>query len=761
MDAKTGDPLHGSPMEEGAALRSLLGRTNRDWWPNQLSLEILPQPSDPMGPDFDYAEEFNSLDYHAVKRDLTALMTDSQPWWPADYGHYGPFFIRMAWHSAGTYRIGDGRGGANSGQQRFAPLNSWPDNGNLDKARRLLWPIKQKYGRKLSWADLMILAGNVAFESMGAPVFGFGGGRADVFEPEHDVYWGTEEQWVGQGANPRMGDDAGKALENPLAAVQMGLIYVNPEGPGGTADALASAKEIRETFHRMGMTDEETVALTAGGHTFGKCHGAGDASKVGAEPEGADIAQQGLGWQSGHGSGMGDDTITSGLEGAWTPNPTKWGMDYWHMLLDYEYELVRSPAGAKQWQPIDQKPEDMAPAAHTAGKRVPTMMTTADMAFKVDPEFRKISERFRDDPDHFADVFARAWFKLCHRDMGPKSRYLGPEVPQEDLIWQDPIPAAGHPLIGENDIRELKRRILGSGLSVSELVKAAWAAASSYRGSDHRGGANGGRIRLDPQRGWAVNDPDGLAKVLRTYEDIKRDFDGNAGGKNVSIADLVVLGGSAAVEKAARDAGHDVEVPFAPGRTDASQEQTDVDGMAYLEPKADGFRNYLSTRLPIPTEELLIDRAQLLRLTAPEMTVLVGGLRVLGANQGGSKHGVFTDRVGQLTNDFFVNLLDMGTAWKSVDESGDQEFTGTDRATDRQKWTATRTDLVFGSNAQLRAISEVYAADDAKEKFVNDFIAAWVKVMNADRFDLARKSSAWTQKTSTGGVSTAEPVSAE
>ena len=761
MDAKTGDPLHGSPMEEGAALRSLLGRTNRDWWPNQLSLEILPSPSDPMGPDFDYAEEFKSLDYQAVKRDLTALMTDSQPWWPADYGHYGPFFIRMAWHSAGTYRIGDGRGGANSGQQRFAPLNSWPDNGNLDKARRLLWPIKQKYGRKLSWADLMILAGNVAFESMGAPVFGFGGGRADVFEPEHDVYWGTEEQWVGQGADPRMGDDAGKALENPLAAVQMGLIYVNPEGPGGTADALASAKEIRETFHRMGMTDEETVALTAGGHTFGKCHGAGDASKVGAEPEGADIAQQGLGWQSGHGSGMGDDTITSGLEGAWTPSPTKWGMDYWHMLLDYEYELVRSPAGAKQWQPIDPKPEDMAPAAHTAGKRVPTMMTTADMAFKVDPEFRKISEHFRDHPDEFADAMARAWFKLCHRDMGPKSRYLGPEVPEEDLIWQDPIPAVDHPLVGENDVRELKRRILGSGLSVSELVKAAWAAASSYRGSDHRGGANGGRIRLDPQRGWAVNDPEELAKVLSTYEDIKRDFDNGAGGKKVSIADLVVLGGSAAVEKAARDAGHDIEVPFAPGRADASQEQTDVDGMAYLEPKADGFRNYLSTRLPIPTEELLIDRAQLLRLTAPEMTVLVGGLRVLGANQGGSKHGVFTDRVGQLTNDFFVNLLDMGTAWKSVDESGDQEFTGTDRASDQQKWTATRTDLVFGSNAQLRAISEVYAANDAKEKFVNDFVAAWVKVMNADRFDLARKSSGWTQKTSTGGVSTAEPVSAE
>ena len=762
MDAKTGDPLHGSPMEEGAALRSLLGRTNRDWWPNQISLEILPSPSDPMGPDFDYAEEFKSLDYQAVKRDLTALMTDSQPWWPADYGHYGPFFIRMAWHSAGTYRIGDGRGGANSGQQRFAPLNSWPDNGNLDKARRLLWPIKQKYGRKLSWADLMILAGNVAFESMGAPVFGFGGGRADVFEPEHDVYWGTEEQWVGKGADPRMGDDAGKALENPLAAVQMGLIYVNPEGPGGTADALASAKEIRETFHRMGMTDEETVALTAGGHTFGKCHGAGDASKVGAEPEGADIAQQGLGWQSGHGSGMGDDTITSGLEGAWTPSPTKWGMDYWHMLLDYEYELVRSPAGAKQWQPIDPKPEDMAPAAHTAGKRVPTMMTTADMAFKMDPEFRKISEHFRDHPEEFADAMARAWFKLCHRDMGPKSRYLGPEVPEEDLIWQDPIPPVDHPLVGENDVRELKRRILGSGLSISELVKAAWAAASSYRGSDHRGGANGGRIRLDPQRGWAVNDPEELAKVLRTYEDIKRDFDANgAGGKKVSIADLVVLGGSAAVEKAARDAGHDIEVPFVPGRADASQEQTDVEGMAYLEPKADGFRNYLSTRHPIPTEELLIDRAQLLRLTAPEMTVLVGGLRVLGANQGGSKHGVFTDRPGQLSNDFFVNLLDMGTAWRVIDESGDEEFIGTDRATDQQKWTATRTDLVFGSNAQLRAISEVYAADDAKEKFVNDFVAAWVKVMNADRFDLARKSSGWTQKTSTGGVSTAEPVSAE
>jgi catalase-peroxidase len=760
MDAKTGDPLHGSPREEGAALRSLLGRTNRDWWPNQLSLDILPRPSDPMGPDFDYAEEFKTVDYQALKRDLTALMTDSQPWWPADYGHYGPFFIRMAWHSAGTYRIGDGRGGANSGQQRFAPLNSWPDNANLDKARRLLWPIKQKYGRKLSWADLMILAGNVAFESMGAPVFGFGGGRADVYEPEQDVYWGTEEQWVGGGAQPRMGDDAGKALENPLAAVQMGLIYVNPEGPGGSADPLASAKEIRETFHRMGMTDEETVALTAGGHTFGKCHGAGDASKVGAEPEGADIAQQGLGWTNEHGCGMADDTITSGLEGAWTPTPIKWSNNYFHMLLDYEYELVRSPAGAKQWQPKDVKPEDMAPAAHTAGKRVPTMMTTADMAFREDPEFRKISEHFRDNPEAFGDAMARAWFKLCHRDMGPKSRYLGPEVPEEDLIWQDPIPRADYGAIDQNDIAELKKRILDAGLGVSELVKAAWASASAYRGSDHRGGANGGRIRLEPQRNWEVNEPEELARVLKVYDDIKADFDGNAGGKKVSIADLVVLGGTAAVEKAARAAGHQVEVPFAPGRTDASQDLTDVEGMSYLEPKADGFRNYLRTDVhyPVPTEELLIDRASLLRLTAPEMTVLVGGLRVLGANFRGEKHGVFTDRVGQLTNDFFVNLLDMGTAWKP---DSDHLFIGTERGTDQRKWTATRVDLVFGSNSQLRAISEVYASNDAREKFVSDFVKAWTKVMNADRFDLARKSGAWTERTSGAGVSTAEPVSAE
>lgn len=741
MDAKTGDPLN-SPMKEPVALRSLLGRTNRDWWPNQLSLDILHQhglSGNPMGDDFDYAKEFKSLDYHAVKRDLTALMTDSQPWWPADYGHYGAFLIRMAWHSAGTYRTGDGRGGANSGNQRFAPLNSWPDNANLDKARRLLWPVKQKYGRKLSWADLMIMAGNVAFESMGAPVFGFGGGREDIFEPEKDIYWGTEEFWVGHEKNEtRIQPEREMALESPLAAIQMGLIYVNPEGPGGNPDPLQSARDIRETFLRMGMNDEETVALTAGGHTFGKCHGAGDASKVGAEPEGADIAQMGLGWQSGHKSGLGDDTITSGLEGAWTPTPTKWDMSYFHMLLDYDYELVKSPAGAKQWQPVNQKPEDLAPGAHSPDRRLPTMMTTADMAFKLDPEYRKVSERFRDDPDAFADAFARAWFKLCHRDMGPKARYLGPEVPEEDLIWQDPIPAVDHALVDKADIAALKKKILDSGLAVAELVQTAWASASTYRGSDHRGGANGARIRLAPQKGWAVNQPEQLARVLKAYEGIKADFDGAAsGGKKVSIADLIVLGGSAAIEKAAKDAGQDVEVPFAPGRTDATAEQTDVEGFAVLEPRADGFRNYLEVRFNVPTEELLVDRAQLLGLSAPEMTALVGGLRVLGANHGGSKHGVFTDRPGQLTNDFFVNLLDMGTAWKQVDGSGDEEFVGTDRGTDKPKWTATRTDLVFGSNSQLRALSEVYAAADAGRKFVNDFVAAWTKVMNADRFDLA------------------------
>ena len=730
MDAKTGDPLHGSPMQEGAALRSLLGRTNRDWWPNQLSLEILPQhgaTGDPHGDDFNYAEAFLDLDYDAVKRDLTALMTDSQAWWPADYGHYGPFFIRMAWHAAGTYRIGDGRGGANSGNQRFAPLNSWPDNANLDKARRLLWPVKQKYGKNLSWADLLILAGNVAIESMGGPTFGFGGGRKDIYEPEKDVYWGTEENWVGQGAAPRMGEDAGTAMENPLAAVQMGLIYVNPEGPGGSADPLASAREIRMTFSRMAMNDEETLALTAGGHTFGKCHGAGDASKVGAEPEGADIAQQGLGWQSGHGSGMGDDTITSGLEGAWTPTPIKWSMNYLHMLLDYDYELVTSPAGAKQWQPRNPKPEDMAPAAHTPGKKVPTMMTTADMAFREDPEFRKIAERFRKDPQAFADAFARAWFKLTHRDMGPKARYLGPEVPAEDLIWQDPVPA-GRP-VSDADVAAFKQKVLGSGLSVSALVKAAWASASTYRQSDHRGGANGARIRFDPILSWKVNDPEELKATLDKLDSLR-------GG--ISMADAIVLAGAAAIEKAAKDAGHNVQVKVSTGRGDATEEQTDFDSFEVLEPKADGFRNYLGVRYNVPTEELLIDRSQLLGLSAPEMTVLVGGMRVLGANQGGSKHGVFTDRVGQLTNDFFVNLLDMGTAWKQVDDSGDEEFVGTDRGSNQQKWTATRTDLVFGSNAQLRAICEVYAADDAREKFVQDFVAAWTKVMDADRFDLRR-----------------------
>nr|WP_292059216.1 MULTISPECIES: catalase/peroxidase HPI [unclassified Brevundimonas] len=724
------------------AVRSLLGRTNRDWWPNQMSLDILHQQGingDPMGDDFNYAEGFKSLDLAAVKRDLTALMTDSQPWWPADYGHYGPFFIRMAWHSAGTYRTGDGRGGAGAGQQRFAPLNSWPDNGNLDKARRLLWPIKQKYGAKLSWADLMILAGNVAIESMGGPVFGFGGGRADVWEPEKDVYWGTEEQWVGEEGNEtRIQPDKGMALEEPLAAIQMGLIYVNPEGPGGVPEALASARDIRETFARMGMNDEETAALTAGGHTFGKAHGAGDASKVGASPEGADIAQQGLGWISGHESGVGDHTITSGIEGAWTPTPTTWDMTFFDMLLDHDYELVRSPAGAKQWQPIGNPPETLAPAAHTPGKRVPTMMTTADMAFKIDPEYRKIMERFRADPAYFGDTFARAWFKLCHRDMGPKARYLGADVPAEDLIWQDPIPAQQGPVIDAADIKALKAKIAASGLTVAELVQTAWASASTHRGSDHRGGANGGRIRLAPQKDWDVNQPEQLARVLKAYEAIKAEFDGQtSGGKTVSIADLIVLGGGVGVETAARAGGHATEVPFVPGRTDASQEETDVEGFAVLEPRADGFRNYLQVRFNVPTEELMVDRAQLLGLSAPQMAVLVGGLRVMGANHGGSTHGVLTNRPGVLSNDFFVNLLDMGTAWKQVDDSADEVFTGNDRASGEELWTATRTDLVFGSNAQLRALSEVYASADAGEKFVRDFVSAWVQVMNADRYDLA------------------------
>ena len=734
MDGNAGGPSPlNDPKKEPAALRSLLGRTNRDWWPNQLTMDILHQQGksgDPMGDDFNYAEAFKTLDLAAVKRDLTALMTDSQPWWPADYGHYGPFFIRMAWHSAGTYRTGDGRGGAGAGQQRFAPLNSWPDNGNLDKARRLLWPIKQKYGSKLSWADLMILAGNVAIESMGGPVFGFGGGRADVWEPEKDVYWGTEENWVGdEGNQTRIRPDDGAALEAPLAAIQMGLIYVNPEGPGGVPEALQSARDIRETFARMGMNDVETAALTAGGHTFGKAHGAGDASKVGASPEGADIAQQGMGWQSGHESGMGDHTITSGIEGAWTPTPVTWDMTYFDMLLDHDYELVRSPAGAKQWQPVGNPEETLAPAAHTPGKKVPTMMTTADMAFKIDPAYRVIMEKFRADPAYFADQFARAWFKLCHRDMGPKVRYLGSDVPAEDLIWQDPIPAQSGPALGAADIKALKEKIAASGLSVSELVSTAWASAATYRGSDHRGGANGGRLRLAPQKDWEVNEPAKLAKVLKVYEGI-------AAGSNVSIADLIVLGGSVGIEQAAKAAGASIEVPFTPGRTDASAEQTDVEGFAVLEPRADGFRNYLQVRFSVPTEELLVDRAQLLGLTAPEMTVLVGGLRVLGANHGGSTHGVFTDRPGQLTNDFFVNLLDMKTGWKKVDGEGDETFVATDRETGEELWTATRTDLVFGSNSQLRALSEVYASADAGEKFVRDFVAAWVKVMNADRYDL-------------------------
>ena len=730
MDAVTsGSPLS-DPGKEPAALRSLLGRTNRDWWPNQLALDILQQnglSGDPMGAGFDYAAEFKTLDLAAVKRDLTALMTDSQPWWPADYGHYGPFFIRMAWHSAGTYRTGDGRGGASSGSQRFAPLNSWPDNGNLDKARRLLWPIKQKYGRKLSWADLMILAGNVAIESMGGPVFGFGGGRADVFEPERDIYWGTEEEWLGA---TRIDEESGRALENPLAAIQMGLIYVNPEGPGGCPHPQGSARDMRETFARMAMNDEETAALTAGGHTFGKAHGAGDPKLVGVEPEGADIASQGLGWASTHESGMGDHTITSGIEGSWTPTPISWDMSYFDMLLDHDYELVKSPAGAHQWQPVGNPAETQAPGAHSPDRRVPTMMTTADMALKVDPKYRAIMERFRADPAYFADAFARAWFKLTHRDMGPKVRYLGPDVPAEDLIWQDPIPAG--PALGADDVAALKARIADAGLSVAERVKTAWASASTFRGSDKRGGASGARIRLAPQKDWAVNEPDALARVLAVYEGIQAGFGGAA---KVSIADLIVLGGNLGVEQAAKAAGHDVAVPFTPGRGDAAEDWTDAASFEPLEPKADGFRNYLSVRFSVPTEELLIDRAQLLGLSAPEMAVLVGGLRVIGGNHGGSPHGVLTDRPGQLSNDFFVNLLDMGTAWKQIDDEGDETYAGSDRATGAQKWTATRTDLVFGSNSQLRAISEVYAASDAGEKFVADFVAAWVKVMNADRFD--------------------------
>jgi catalase-peroxidase len=729
MDAKTGDM--GCPADRPTTLRSLLGRTNRDWWPDSLPIDILHQGGispDPMGEDFNYAEAFKKLDYQGLKRDLTALMTDSQPWWPADYGHYGPFFIRMAWHAAGTYRTGDGRGGANSGNQRFAPLNSWPDNGNLDKARRLLWPIKRKYGQNLSWADLFILAGNVAIESMGGPVFGFGGGREDIYEPERDVYWGAEAKWV-DAAETRIQPEREMELEHPLAAIQMGLIYVNPEGPGGNPDPLQSARDIKITFERMAMSHEETVALTAGGHTFGKAHGAGDPSLVDAAPEAADITLQGLGWASAHESGFGEHTITSGIEGSWVNTPTQWSENYFRLLLDYEYELVRSPAGAQQWQPINQKPEDMAPAAHDPSKRVPTMMTTADMALKMDPELRKISEKFRNDHEGFKDAWARAWFKLTHRDMGPKSRYLGPEVPEEDLIWQDPVPAGRTP--SNADVSAFKSKILGAGFSIGQLVKTAWASASTYRRSDHRGGANGARIRLAPQKDWAVNEPEDLGRVLAKIDELRG---------SLSMADAIVLAGTAAIEKAARDAGSNVEVPFAGGRGDATQEWTDVESFDVMDPAADGFRNYLKGKHSVRTEELLIDRAQLLGLSAPEMTVLLGGLRVLGANYQDRPEGVFTNRKGQLTNDFFVNLLDNDTFWEVVDGSGDEEFIGYDRGGRQEKWRATRTDLIFGSNSQLRATAEVYAERGSEEKFVRDFVKAWTKVMNADRFDLPQTS---------------------
>ena len=707
------------------------GTSNKDWWPNQLNLKILHQHSslsDPMDGDFDYAKAFGELDYDALKRDLHALMTDSQDWWPADFGHYGPLFIRMAWHSAGTYRTGDGRGGAGAGQQRFAPLNSWPDNGNLDKARRLLWPLKQKYGRNISWADLMILAGNVALESMGFKTFGFAGGRPDVWEPEEDVYWGTETTWLG-GDKRYSGE---RDLENPLAAVQMGLIYVNPEGPEGKPDPLAAAKDIRETFARMAMNDEETVALIAGGHTFGKTHGAGPADHVGAEPEAAGIEEQGLGWRSSFNSGRGSHAITSGLEVTWTTTPTQWGNGFFENLFGYEWELSKSPAGAHQW--VAKDAGDVIPDAHDAAKKHrPTMLTT-DLSLRIDPAYEKISRRFHEHPDQFADAFARAWFKLTHRDMGPHARYLGPEVPAEALIWQDPIPAVDHKLIDEKDIAALKAKLLASGLTASELVSTAWASASTFRGSDKRGGANGARIRLAPQKDWAANQPEQLAKVLKVLEGIQGEFNAaQSGGKKVSLADLIVLGGNAAVEQAAKKAGTDVSVPFAPGRMDATQAQTDVESFEVLEPAADGFRNFLKQRYSVPSEVLLVDRAQLLGLSAPEMTVLVGGLRVLDANTGHSQHGVFTQRPGTLSNDFFFNLLDMGTEWKAVSHDA---FEGRDRKSGALKWTATRADLVFGSNSLLRAVAEVYGSADAQAKFVRDFVAAWGKVMELDRFDL-------------------------
>jgi len=720
--------MHGSRTTAGS-------QSNRDWWPDQLNLGILHQhtpASSPMDPAFDYAKAFKSLDFATLKRDLKALMTDSKDWWPADWGHYGGLFIRMAWHSAGTYRLADGRGGGGRGNQRFAPINSWPDNVNLDKARRLLWPIKQKYGNRISWADLLILAGNVALESMGFKTFGFGGGRPDIWEPEEDVYWGRETTWLGD--KRYQGD---RELENPLAAVQMGLIYVNPEGPDGKPDPVASGKDVRDTFARMGMNDEETVALVAGGHTFGKAHGAGDPALVGPEPEAAPIEAQGLGWANRLGTGKGVDTTSSGIEGAWKPHPTRWDNGYFDMLFGYEWELVRSPAGAQQWLAEDVKPEHMIPDAHDPTKKARPMMTTADLSLRFDPVLEPIARKFHKDPAAFADAFARAWFKLTHRDMGPKSRYLGPEVPKEDLIWQDPVPAVNHPLIDAEDIADLKAKVLASGLSVPELVATAWASASTFRGSDMRGGANGARIRLAPQKDWEANEPQQLAKVLETLEGLQKTFNASlSGGKKVSLADLIVLAGSAAVEQAAKAAGFPAEVPFKPGRTDASQAQTDLAGFAVLEPMADGFRNFQKPSYKVPAEHALLDKAQLLTLTAPEMTVLVGGLRVLGNSVGQSKHGVFTTKPGLLTNDFFVNLLDMDTTWKPVAESRDV-FEGRDRKTGSIKWTGTRVDLVFGSNSQLRALAEVYAQNDAKEKFVQDFVVAWTKVMNLDRFDLA------------------------
>jgi catalase-peroxidase len=735
MDKKNVENAGECPVMRGIRPNAILaGRSNRDWWPNQLNLRILHQNSascNPMGSAFSYAEEFKKLDLAALKKDLFAVMTDSQEWWPADFGHYGPLFIRMAWHSAGTYRTGDGRGGASSGTQRFAPLNSWPDNVNLDKARRILWPIKQKYGSKISWADLMIIAGNCALESMGFKTFGFGGGRADIWEPEEDIYWGNEDAWL---ADKRYSGE--RDLENPLAAVQMGLIYVNPEGPNGKPDPVAAARDIRETFARMAMNDEETVALIAGGHTFGKTHGAGPASHVGPEPEGAGIATQGLGWISDFGSGKGGDTISSGLEVTWTTTPTKWSNNFFQNLFGYEWELTKSPAGAHQWTPKNGAGAGRVPDAHDSSRRHAPAMLTTDLALRFDPAYEKISRRFHENPNQFADAFARAWFKLTHRDMGPRVRYLGPEVPAEELIWQDPIPAVDHDLVDAKDITKLKSEILGSGLSIAELVSTAWASAATFRESDKRGGANGARIRLAPQKDWEVNQPAQLAKVLKTLDGIQKTFNAaQSGRKRVSLADLIVLGGCAAIEKAAKEAGHKIKVPFAPGRTDASQAQTDVESFAVLEPIADGFRNYLKAGYAVSAEELLVDRAQLMSLTAPEMTALVGGMRALNANFARVQHGVFTKRPGMLTTDFFVNLLDMGTSWKAVSKAEDL-FEGRDRATGELKWTGTRVDLIFGSNSQLRALAEVYACGDSQKKFVADFVAAWNKVMNLDRFEL-------------------------